>query len=342
MTPCAGVRQPTSRRGHASPRSEWPASRRCATVRDLPLAALPLLLGAHQIIESVVWRSGGGTGPATVAWAVIALPLLPVWVPFGVLLAAPPPARRGLAVLAAVGTATAAVLAYSLATRPVTAQIRGHTLGYVLDLPHSPLIITAICWPRSAHSCSAGIRCSGCWECSSGSVPRLRAAVAAGVRLHLVRAGRGGLRRPVPLGPAAPGRPGNGPGIAVRRSAGTAAKRHPYLRLAARGAGTRPARGCIRGQEGRALQGGGPMTDRRPHDPADAEKDHGTQVPRDLPDHRRRDGDPLETVGGHDSDEDKGIPTRAFRHGRVGGGPRRRAAQWPVHPEQPVPDEPSG
>lgn len=109
--------------------------------RDLPLAALPLLLGAHQIIESVVWRSGGGSGPATLAWAVIALPLLPVWVPFAVLLAAPPRVRRRLAVPAAAGLATAAVLAYCLATRTVTADIRGHTLGYVLDLPQSPLII---------------------------------------------------------------------------------------------------------------------------------------------------------------------------------------------------------
>jgi hypothetical protein len=109
--------------------------------RDLPLAALPLLLGGHQIIESEVWRTGGGSGPATVAWAVIALPLLPVWVPIGVLLAAPSHVRRRLVVPAAVGLATAAVLAYCLATRPVTAEIRGHTLGYVLNLPHSPLII---------------------------------------------------------------------------------------------------------------------------------------------------------------------------------------------------------
>ncbi|MCP3820000.1 hypothetical protein NLX86_18440 [Streptomyces sp. A3M-1-3] len=114
---------------------------RVRRARDLPLAALPLLLGAHQIIESSVWRSGGGTGPATVAWAVIALPVLALWVPLGVLLAAPPRARLRPAGTSAAGLATAAALSYSLATRPVTAEVRGHTLGYVLDLPASPLLI---------------------------------------------------------------------------------------------------------------------------------------------------------------------------------------------------------
>ncbi|MBT2507812.1 hypothetical protein J7I98_18375 [Streptomyces sp. ISL-98] len=109
--------------------------------RDLPLAALPLLLGAHQIIESVVWRSDGGTGPATVVWAVIALPLLALWVPLGVLCAASAHARRRLAVPVAAGAATAVALAYCLATRPVTAEIRGHTLGYVLDLPHPEMLV---------------------------------------------------------------------------------------------------------------------------------------------------------------------------------------------------------
>lgn len=78
--------------------------------RDLPLAALPLLLGAHQIIESAVWNSGGGTGAATMAWAVIALPVLAVWVPLGVLLAAPPRARRRLSAPAAAGLPRAAPL----------------------------------------------------------------------------------------------------------------------------------------------------------------------------------------------------------------------------------------
>lgn len=105
--------------------------------RDLPLAALPLLLGAHQIIEAAVWHGDGGTGPATVAWAVIALPLLALWVPAAVLCAAPPSARRRLLVPLAAGLATAAVLAYALATRTVTAEIRGHTVGYSLGLPQA-------------------------------------------------------------------------------------------------------------------------------------------------------------------------------------------------------------
>ncbi|GGP54442.1 DUF6629 family protein [Streptomyces melanogenes] len=109
--------------------------------RDLPLAALPLLLGAHQIIEAAVWHGDGGTGPATVAWAVIALPLLALWVPVAVLCAAPPGARRRLFVPLAAGVATAAVLAYALATRTVTAEIRGHTVGYSLGLPQAQLVV---------------------------------------------------------------------------------------------------------------------------------------------------------------------------------------------------------
>ncbi|MEU5770963.1 DUF6629 family protein [Streptomyces asoensis] len=109
--------------------------------RDLPLAALPLLLGAHQIVEAAVWHADGGGGPATVAWAVIALPLLAVWVPAGVWCAARPPARRRLAALVVLGAATAAALAYGIATGPVTAEIRGHTVGYAVDLPFPAVLV---------------------------------------------------------------------------------------------------------------------------------------------------------------------------------------------------------
>ncbi|MFD5898914.1 MULTISPECIES: DUF6629 family protein [unclassified Streptomyces] len=110
-------------------------------VRDLPLAALPLLLGAHQIVESVVWDSGGGAGPATLAWAVIALPLLALWVPLAVLAVSPPGTRRRLAVPLASGVATAAALSYYLATRTVTADIRGHTIGYSVHLPQPEIVV---------------------------------------------------------------------------------------------------------------------------------------------------------------------------------------------------------
>ncbi|MFE0516802.1 DUF6629 family protein [Streptomyces sp. NPDC058964] len=114
---------------------------RAHRVRDLPLAALPLLLGAHQLVESVVWHKGGGSGPATVAWAVIALPLLAVWVPVGVMCAAPRHARRRLILPLAAGAVTAIALAHALAVGPATAEIRGHTVGYVFHLSHAPLLV---------------------------------------------------------------------------------------------------------------------------------------------------------------------------------------------------------
>ncbi|MFI5670024.1 DUF6629 family protein [Streptomyces sp. NPDC051704] len=115
---------------------------RVRRARDLPIAALPLLLGLHQLVEAAVWHAGGGCGPATTAWLVIALPVLPAWVPLGVLLAAAPALRPRLLAPAAVGLTTAAVLAYCLATRPAVAGIRGHTLGYGVNVPWTPLVLT--------------------------------------------------------------------------------------------------------------------------------------------------------------------------------------------------------
>ncbi|MEB8344184.1 DUF6629 family protein [Streptomyces endophyticus] len=109
--------------------------------RAVPLAALPLLLGAHQIIEAVIWNDGGGTGGAVTAWALIALPLLPIWVPAGVWCAVAPHARRRLLVPLAAGVVTAGVLGYVLATSTVTAEVRGHTMGYAIGLPHAGWIV---------------------------------------------------------------------------------------------------------------------------------------------------------------------------------------------------------
>ncbi len=108
--------------------------------RDLPLAILPVLLGAHQLIESVVWRNSDNAanaglthpigGKAVLLWAVIAFPLLPAFIPIAVLSAASHWSRVRLLPFAAIGLATSAMFGYVLASGPVTAEPFGHTMRY--------------------------------------------------------------------------------------------------------------------------------------------------------------------------------------------------------------------
>ncbi|MFF4452407.1 DUF6629 family protein [Streptomyces goshikiensis] len=179
---------------------------RVRRARDLPVAALPVLLGAHQLVEAAVWNAGGGCGPATTAWAVIALPVLPVWVPFGVLLAAAPRARRVLWGPAAVGLATAAVLAYCLATRPADAEVRGHTIGYGVAVPYVPLVLAGYLFATLGALLLSGNRqlrllgavlaagavvCAALWRLEFASTWCAFAAVASLLVLGWVRRGPG-------------------------------------------------------------------------------------------------------------------------------------------------------
>ncbi|MEU9303755.1 DUF6629 family protein [Streptomyces sp. NPDC048269] len=50
--------------------------------------------------------------------------------------------RRRLWGPVAVGLATGAVLSHALATRPVTAELRGRAVGYGVDVPDAPLVVT--------------------------------------------------------------------------------------------------------------------------------------------------------------------------------------------------------
>jgi len=117
--------------------------------RDLPLACLPLLLGAHQLIESLVWRGVDGTVSAStahialLAWAAIAFPLLPAFVPLAVLSAIWPQReiRRRILPLCAVGLVSSGFLAYGLITGPVSAVAEGHILTYGLEIPAGNLVI---------------------------------------------------------------------------------------------------------------------------------------------------------------------------------------------------------
>ncbi|MFC9327443.1 DUF6629 family protein [Kitasatospora sp. NPDC057015] len=115
---------------------------------QLPLAALPLVLGVHQLVEAAVWLGVDGRigpGPAQWArtvWAVIALPLLPALVPVGVRRAVPDPPGRGLrTALAVLGLVVAAALAVAVATHPVSAEASGHALSYAIGIPYAPLLV---------------------------------------------------------------------------------------------------------------------------------------------------------------------------------------------------------
>lgn len=119
--------------------------------RDLPLACLPLVLGAHQLIESIVWRGANGTvSPhaahlAILIWTAIAFPLLPAFVPLAVLAAVWPhrAARLRVLPLCALGLAASGMLAYAMATSPVSAVPVGHVLTYGLQIPAVDLVIAA-------------------------------------------------------------------------------------------------------------------------------------------------------------------------------------------------------
>ncbi|MFJ7158301.1 DUF6629 family protein [Streptomyces sp. NPDC101118] len=178
--------------------------------RDLMVAVLPALLGAHQIVESAVWRAGGGPGTATTAWAVIALPVAALWVPLGVLLAAGPAAPRRLLAPLAAGVAAAGVLAYGLARSEPVAEVRGHTVGYLLDLPGAgALIVLYLCATLGALLLSGdrllrllgvllsagAVLCAALWRLEFASTWCAFAAIASVLVLAWVR------RRP------APGRP---------------------------------------------------------------------------------------------------------------------------------------
>jgi uncharacterized protein DUF6629 len=121
-------------------------------VRDLPLASLPVLLGVHQLIESVVWRNADNAadagvmhavgGTAVLLWMLIAFPLLPAFVPLAVLSAASHWSRFRIAPFALVGLATSAVLGHVIATGPVTAEPVGHTMRYgIQPIPSGVLVI---------------------------------------------------------------------------------------------------------------------------------------------------------------------------------------------------------
>lgn len=107
------------------------------------LGTLPVLLGAHLLVEAVVWEGLTGERSAQVGrWAMwvylaFALGVLPVLVPLAVRGLEPDPGRRrSMARLAVVGAVLAAVYVAAMVHGPVSVRIDGHHLAYRLGIDY--------------------------------------------------------------------------------------------------------------------------------------------------------------------------------------------------------------
>jgi hypothetical protein len=127
------------------------AARHLRHRRDhLLLATLPLLLGVHQLIESLIWWQLQGHLPQVVGrialwlYLLIAFVVLPVFVPVAVLLLEKTGAGRWrMAPFVALGAVVSMVLLIALLRGPVTAELKPYHLAYGTRLHTGAVIVTA-------------------------------------------------------------------------------------------------------------------------------------------------------------------------------------------------------
>jgi len=141
------------------------ALRHVTDKRELPLASLPMVLAAHQLVETFVWWGLDGSVSSTVwrsavyAYLAIAF-VLPVLVPLCVLAIEPAPRRREVMTLCVgLGAGVTAVLLVGLVEGPAGAHNAGHRIAY--EIGNSPggvvsvLYVVATCGALLASSAAA-------------------------------------------------------------------------------------------------------------------------------------------------------------------------------------------
>jgi hypothetical protein len=116
----------------------------------IALAWIPLLLGAHQFIEALVWLWLQGHVPRQIgltalrAYLLIAFVALPMLVPLAVMALEPTSRRRWMmAPFAAIGTVVAAMLLSAMVLGPVGVRLQPYHLAYGIRLADGFLVVTA-------------------------------------------------------------------------------------------------------------------------------------------------------------------------------------------------------
>jgi hypothetical protein len=125
--------------------------------RELALAALPVVFGVHQLIETFTWWGLEGSVPASLGdaatWVYLVIAfLLPLAVPLVILsIEVDPERRRMMRPFAVLGGAVTAILLAELFSGPATATDAGLYLAYDVDLDFgvqiTVLYVIATCVP---------------------------------------------------------------------------------------------------------------------------------------------------------------------------------------------------
>lgn len=126
--------------------------------RDLALAAVPLVLAAHQLIEAVGWWGLQDRVPemagtlAIGAYLIIAMGVVPALVPYAVMRTERDPTRRRFMVpLVALGAGVSMVLLFALSSGTYGATIGGRYIAYETALPWAGVVaaayVIAVCAP---------------------------------------------------------------------------------------------------------------------------------------------------------------------------------------------------
>ncbi len=118
--------------------------------RELPIAALPILLGTHQLIETFVWWGLQGhvaddVGQvATWIYLFIAFVVLPPYVPYAVReIESRPSRRRMMLPFLMLGAAVGLTLLVVLLRGPVTATLESYHLAYATSLAYGGFVVIA-------------------------------------------------------------------------------------------------------------------------------------------------------------------------------------------------------
>ena len=132
---------------------------------ELPLAALPLVLGAHQLVETLVWWGLEGHVAdevgrvATWIYLLIAFVLLPPYLPFAIWRIEVAPSRRRLMQpFIAIGIAVGAALLLTMVRGPVSASLESNYIAYEIGLPYGGFIVVVYVFATCGSMLLSGYR----------------------------------------------------------------------------------------------------------------------------------------------------------------------------------------